>query len=86
MSMLEHLKRMDFEVACHTSDGEVVKGTEEQLCILFNDLTISKEEVDELVRSGEYEYDSRIIVTSQIRANNFTCKGKDNSITSTEEE
>lgn len=86
MSMLEHLKRMDFEVACHTSDGEVVKGTEEQLCILFNDLTISVEEVDELVRSGEYEYDSRIIVTSQIRANNFTRKGKDNSTTSTEEE
>ncbi len=75
MSMLDHLKRIDFEVACYTSDGEAVEGTEEQLCILFNDLTISTDEVNELVKSGEYEYDSRIIVTSQKRANNFTRKG-----------
>ena len=77
MSMLEHLKRVDFEIGCYTSDGELIKGTEEQICILFNNLTISVEEVNKLIKSGEYEYDSRFVVTTTQQADNLTRKGKD---------
>ena len=71
---MTNVMRIDFEIGCANSDGEIVKGTERDVCILYNKTVITKDEVDELIRSGEYEFDSRIVVTTPIQANNLRGK------------
>ena len=72
--MMKNVKRIDFETGCANSDGKLVKGTERNVSVLFNQTVITSDEVRELIRSGMYEYDSRIIVTTPTQANNLRSK------------
>ena len=74
MSYLDNIMRIDFETGCYTSSGELVTGTERPMTILYNKTVITEAEVRKLLGSGKYEYDSRIIVTTPIQAQNL--KGK----------
>lgn len=65
---MKNIKRIDFEIGCANSDGNIIEGTERPVCILFNKTVITDEEVTELIRSGEYEYDNRLVVTTPARA------------------
>ena len=68
---MNNVRRIDFEVGCANSDGELVKGTEREITILFNKTVIASEEVQELIRSGMYEFDSRVIVTTPTQADHL---------------
>ena len=68
---MKNVMRIDFETGCYTSDGELVKGTERRVAVLFNQTVITSDEVRELIRSGMYEYDIRIIVTTPTQADNL---------------
>ena len=63
--------RIDFETGCFTSDGELVKGTERSVSVIYNKTVIDSDEVIELINSGRYEYDNRIIVTTPTQADNL---------------
>lgn len=71
---MNNVKRIDFETGCANSDGELVKGTERDVTILFNKTVITDDEVRGLIDSGMYEYDSRVIVTTPIQADNLRSK------------
>lgn len=66
-----NVKRIDFSEGYTTSDGEFIDGMTNEITILFNITVISAEEVNELINSGMYEYDSRIVVTTPIQADNL---------------
>jgi hypothetical protein len=68
---MNNVKRIDFETGCANSDGKLVKGTERTVTILFNQTVITSDEVRELIHSGEYEYDNRVIVTTPTQADNL---------------
>lgn len=68
---MKNVRRIDFVSGCANSDGELVKGTEREVTILFNQTVITADEVRKLVDSDMYEYDERIIVTTPKRANNL---------------
>lgn len=68
---MRNVMRIDFEVGCCNSDGKLVPGTEHGVCVLYNNTIISEDEVQELIRSGMYEYDNRIVVTTPIQADNL---------------
>lgn len=74
MSNASHVRIIEFKSGCANSDGEIVKGTEGDICILYNETVITGDEVRELIYSGEYEYDNRVIVTTPTRANNLRGK------------
>ena len=74
MSNASHVMRIEFETGCANSDGEIVKGTERDICILYNETVITEDEVRELIYSGKYEYDNRVIVTTPTQANNLKDK------------
>ena len=71
MNNASHVMRIEFEIGCANSDGEIVKGTERDVCILYNETVITEDEVRELIYSGGYKYDSRIVVTTPIQADNL---------------
>ena len=71
---MKNIKRIDFKVGCFNSDGEIVEGTEMDVCVLYNNTIITEDEVKELICSGMYEYDNRIVVTTPTQADNL--KGK----------
>ena len=71
---MKNVRRIDFGICCANSDGEPIKGTERDRCVLFNSTVISYDEVIELIESGMYEFDSRIIVTTPIQADNLRSK------------
>lgn len=71
---MKNVKRIDFVTGCANSDGNIVKGTERPVTILFNKTVITADEVRELIISGMYEYDSRIIVTTPTQADNLRSK------------
>ena len=71
---MKNVMRIDFETGCANSDGKLVKGTERDVCILYNKTVITGDEVEKLINSGMYEYDSRIIVTTPIQADNLRSK------------
>lgn len=68
---MNNVMRIDFETGCTNSDGEFVKGTERSITILWNKTVIDENEVRELIDSGIYEYDDRIVVTTPIQADNL---------------
>ena len=72
---MKNVMRIDFTSGCCNSDGELVKGTERPVSIIFNRTVITAEEVYELINTDAYELDNRIIVTTPIRADNL--KGKE---------
>lgn len=71
---MKNVKRIDFVTGCANSAGNIVKGTERSVTILFNQTVITADEVRELIRSEVYEYDSRIIVTTPTQADNLKSK------------
>ena len=71
---MKNVMRIDFEVGCANSDGEIVRGTERDVCVLYNKTVITYEEVCELINSGEYELDGRIVVTTPTQADNLRGK------------
>ena len=71
---MNNVMRVDFEVGICNSDGEMTNGFTEKVCVLFNRTVIAEDEVVELVNSGMYLYDNRIVITTPTRANNL--KGK----------
>lgn len=71
---MKNVMRIDFEIGCTNSDGEIVDGTERGVCILYNKTVITNKEVKELINSGMYEYDNRIIVTTPTQADNLRSK------------
>ena len=73
---MKNVMRIDFETGIANSDGELVRGTEREVTILFNKTVITGKEVQELINNGMYEYDSRIIVTTPTQADNL--RSKDN--------
>ena len=68
---MKNVMRIDFTTCIANSDGEPVKGTERDVTVLFNKTVITGDKVRELIDSGMYEYDSRIIVTTPVQANNL---------------
>lgn len=71
---MKNVMRIDFEVGCANSDGQIVKGTERNVCILYNKTVITEDEVNRLIHSGMYEYDNRIVVTTPTQADNLRSK------------
>ena len=71
---MKNVMRIDFEIGCYTSDGELVKGTERGVSVLQNKTVIDGDEVMELINSGNYEYDDRIVVTTPKQADNLRSK------------
>ena len=71
---MNNVMRIDFEVGCCNSDGKIVAGTKRVVCVLYNTTVIKDEEVRELIRSGMYEYDSRVVVTTPTQADNLRSK------------
>lgn len=57
-----NLKVIQFKSSVANSDGEPVKGTERDIVVMFNCTQITAEEVNELIQSGMYEYDQRVVV------------------------
>ena len=74
MNNASHVMRIEFETGCCNSDGKIIKGTERDVCILYNETVITEDEVSELIYSGRYKYDSRIVVTTPIQADNLRDK------------
>lgn len=74
----KNMRRADFQVGLVDSDGNVVEGTARDVCVLWNRTIISDEEVFELIDSGMYEYDKRVIATTPKQADNFRGKINDN--------
>jgi hypothetical protein len=68
---MKNVMRIDFTTCMTTSDGKLVRGTEHEVCILFNKTVISADKVRELIDTGMYEYDSRIVITTPVQADNL---------------
>lgn len=75
---MNNIRRCDFEVGSFSSDGEYIEGTSRGVCVMWNRTVISDEEVLELINSGKYEYDDRVIVTTPKQADNLRGKINDN--------
>lgn len=71
------IMRIDFEEGYTNSDGDFIDGMTEEITILYNKRVIRYEEVCELINSGEYRYDNRIVVTTPTQADNLRGKRKD---------
>lgn len=68
---MDNIKRIDFKMGYTDSDGEFIEGMTEEVTVLYNESVINYEEVCRLIDSGEYEYDSHVVVTTPIRADNL---------------
>lgn len=68
---MKNVMRIDFSTRICNSDGEPVEGTGRDVTILFNKTVITGDEVEELIDSGMYEYDNRIVVTTPRQADNL---------------
>ena len=74
---MTNIMRIDFETVCQNSDGVSIRGTERSITILWNKTVIDEDEVQELIYSGNYVCDNRIVVTTPIQADNLRGKKKD---------
>lgn len=68
---MDNIKRIDFEMGYTNSDGEFIKGMTEKVTVLYNESVINYKEVCKLINTEEYEYDSRVVVTTPTRADNL---------------
>ena len=68
---MNNVKRIDFNYCLADSDGNPIEDTGTSVSVLFNVTVISVEEVQELINSGEYEFDSRLVITTPSRADNL---------------
>ena len=71
---MKNVMRLDFSTRLCNSDGEPIDGTGTDVAILWNETVISTDEIYELINSGMYEYDNRVVVTTPTRANNLRSK------------
>lgn len=65
---MDNIRRIDFETFICNSDGKPVDGTGTAHSIIFNTNVISDEEVNDLINTGTWEYDTRIVITTPRRA------------------
>lgn len=65
---MDNIRRIDFETFTCNSDGKPIEGTGMAHSIIFNVDVISGEEVNELINTGMWEYDPRIVITTPRRA------------------
>lgn len=49
-------------------EQELVPGTEEKVCILYNKNILSDEEAREIVLNASYSYDPRVVYMTQVQA------------------
>ncbi len=68
---MENVMRIDFTTGIVNSDRKLVRGTETEVCVLWNRTVITEDEVRRLINSGMYEYDNRIVVTTPVQADNL---------------
>lgn len=68
---MNDIKRIDFYMCLCNSDCDYITGSETAYTILFNTGVISVEQVNELIQTGEWEHDNRIVVTTPIKANSL---------------
>lgn len=68
---MNNIKRIDFEFGCYDSDGKIIEGTEEWVSVLYNENVITEEEVKKLIFSEDYEFDTRVVITTVERADNL---------------
>ena len=68
---MNNVKRIDFNYCLADSDGNPIDGTGTNVSVLFNITVISEKEVRELIESGEYEFDNRLVITTPSRADNL---------------
>lgn len=73
---MENIMRVDFEEGYTNSNGDFIDGMTNKMAVLYNKRIISYEEVCELINSGEYRYDNRIVVTTPTQADNLRGKRK----------
>lgn len=71
MTNLNNLKRIDFILECCTSDSKPIEGLDRPITVIYNQTVISTEEVQELISTGEYEFSSRVVVTTPECADNL---------------
>lgn len=64
MTDITNLKTISFTSCLCTSHNEPIEGTGMQVSVLFNCTQISEQEVNDLIDSGRYLYDARVIVTT----------------------
>lgn len=69
------LMRIDFDVYCCNSDNELIEGTKSEKTVLFNNDTISIEEVNKLIENNMIEFSSKVLYISKEQADNLQGKG-----------
>ena len=60
MTCIENLKVYACVLCTCDSDEKPIKGTEHEVCVLFNQTQISEEEVQELFEYDKWQYDPRV--------------------------
>lgn len=76
--IMENVRRADFQVGLADSHGKPIEDTLRKVVIMWNRVTISDEEALELINSGRYEYDERVVVMTPKQADNLGGKINDN--------
>lgn len=61
MSVIKNLQTFEFVTCISDSDGQPVEGTQRGHTLLFNSSQISRDEVLQLVDTGRWEYDDRVV-------------------------
>lgn len=67
---MNNVMRKEFIIGELSSDGKPIESTERTYCVLFNKTRISEKEVEELIRTKNYN-DKRIVVTTPEKADNL---------------
>lgn len=68
---MDNIKRKDLEVYMHDSEGEKIDGTGQSITIIYNDVSISEKEVEQLIKTDRYRFDDRIIIVTPQQADNL---------------
>ncbi|RHB41821.1 hypothetical protein DW886_14790 [Enterocloster aldenensis] len=63
-----NIKRMNFKTRLCNSDDEPIDGTEEEKTVIYNADLMTEDELNELIISGWYFYDERVIVVTKTQA------------------
>ena len=62
------IKSMDFKTRLCNSDDEPIDGTEEAKTVIYNADLLTEDKLNELIISGWYVYDERVIVVTKTQA------------------
>lgn len=58
---IDNLRTVSVVVGKCTSNGEMVKGTEREVTVLYNRTQITMKEIDEAFKNDTWEFDERLI-------------------------